>query len=276
VIGGLGGLVKSGGGSAMFLTASNAFTGGTSIEAGRLALTGNGSIEHSSPVTVLSTLDVSGRPDGSFNLASGQTLRGTGTINGRLLAKPGSTVSPGVDAIGTLTITNLVTLQGATVMEVDKAGLTQDLIQSSATITYGGTLYLTNLSQGTSPLALGDSFQLFSAPNYAGGFSAIVPSTPGTGMAWDTSQLTVDGTLKVALPRPTIGSIVASGGSVIISGSGGLANGSYYVLASTNIALPLTNWTSIATNTFDGSGNFNFSTPIDPSLPRRFFVLQVP
>ena len=276
VIGGLGGLVKSGGGSALFLTASNAFTGGTSIEAGRLALTGNGSIEHSSPVTVLSTLDVSGRPDGSFNLANGQTLRGTGTLNGRLLAKPGSTVSPGVDAIGTLTITNVVTLQGATVLEVDKGALAQDLIQSSATISYGGTLYVTNLSQGTSPLALGDSFQLFSAPNYTGSFSAIVPSTPGTGLAWDTSQLTVDGTLKVALPRPTIGSIIASGGSVIISGSGGPANGSYYVLASTNVGLPLTNWVSIATNTFNGSGNFNFSTPIDPSLPRRFFVLQVP
>jgi autotransporter-associated beta strand protein len=275
VLGGSGSLVKVGG-SALILTASNTCTGGISIEAGRLALTGVGSIEQSSPVTVLSTLDVSARTDGTLNLTSGHTLRGTGTVNGKLLAKAGSTVSPGVDAIGTLTITNLVTLQGATVMELDKGVASQDLIQSSATINYGGTLLVTNLSQGTSPLALGDSFKLFNATTYTGAFAGIVPPTPGTGLAWDTSQLTVDGTLRVDLPRPTIGSIIAAGGTVSISGSGGPANGTYYVLASANVALPLTNWVSIATNTFDGTGHFNFSTAIDTSIPSRFFVLQVP
>jgi hypothetical protein len=63
---------------------------------------------------------------------------------------------------------------------------------------------------------------------------------------------------------------------LILSGSGGTSNATYRVLASTNLALPITNWTALATNVFDSSGSFIFTNAISPDIPQRFYVLQVP
>jgi hypothetical protein len=53
------------------------------------------------------------------------------------------------------------------------------------------------------PLGSADTFKLFDAWQYAGAFSRIVPSTPGPGLAWNTSSLTTDGTLKIDAAIPT-------------------------------------------------------------------------
>ena len=272
-IGGAGSLSKVTGGSAMFLTASNTYTGETSVQNGRLALTGNGSIEQSSPVTVASTLDVSGRSDGTLNMPSGHILRGTGTVNGSVLEKPGSTISPGVDAIGTLIVTNKVTLQGATVMEVDKAGFTQDLLQSSGTISCGGTLYVTNLSQSFAPLAEGDSFKIFDAPVYTNAFISVVPS-PGVGLAWSTATLRTDGTIRVVVGAPQVTSLTLSGTQLVMRGISSFPDQSYRVLASTDVSLPVSSWAPIATNVFASDGSFSFTNTVN--LPKRFFLLAVP
>jgi hypothetical protein len=47
------------------------------------------------------------------------------------------------------------------------------------------------------------------------------------------------------------------------------------VLKSANVALPMSNWTAIATNQFDGYGNFNFNNAPDPALPQTFYVLKL-
>jgi hypothetical protein len=59
-------------------------------------------------------------------------------------------------------------------------------------------------------------------------------------------------------------------------GTGGVTNGTYYVLTSTNISAPLTNWTRLLTNQFDASGNFNFTNSISPDAPQDFYLLQLP
>src|SRR5206468_12052477 len=108
------------------------------------------------------------------------------------------------------------------------ARLTQHLLQTPTSIIYGGTLSLTNLSQSTNPLAAGDSFKLFDSATltYAGGFASLTPAAPGPGLAWDTSSLTVDGTLKLisATAQPRISSITLAGSNVTLSGSNGPAN----------------------------------------------------
>jgi hypothetical protein len=75
---------------------------------------------------------------------------------------------------------------------------------------------------------------------------------------------------------PTFGSIRATASGLVMSGSGGTTNGTFYVLVSTNIALPLNQWTSVATNLFDGSGNFIFTNVPDPNAPQAFYLLQIP
>jgi hypothetical protein len=39
---------------------------------------------------------------------------------------------------------------------------------------------------------------------------------------------------------------------------------------------PLTNWTRLLTNQFDGNGNFNFTNPLDPGSAQSFDLLQLP
>ena len=74
---------------------------------------------------------------------------------------------------------------------------------------------------------------------------------------------------------PMITSEVLSGASLTLSGTCGKAGTNYIVLASTDLTLPLTSWTSIQTNQFDAFGNFSFT--INPvSGPRQFFAIRVP
>jgi hypothetical protein len=64
--------------------------------------------------------------------------------------------------------------------------------------------------------------------------------------------------------------------TLTVSGTNGVPNINYYVLASTNAAMPVTNWTRIATIAFDSDGNFSFTNALDLTAPRRFFLIQLP
>lgn len=275
-IAGTGGLIKNGG-SPMLLTGSVNYTGDTTINGGRLVLSDSISISASTNITLGGgTLDVSGRSDGMQTILGGHTLLGSGRIDGSLQVNAGGTVAPGNDSlglpIGVLTVTNVVTLAGTNAMQTEKASLTNDVITGAASIVFGGVLGVSD-DFGIA-YADGDSFKFFSAASYSGSFSSIEPASPGAGLFWDTSQLTVSGTLRVmSTPKPTITAIVKSGSNVAFSGSGGAPNASYSVLTSTNAALPLTQWTSVVTNQFDASGNFSFTS--SAAQPQQYFILQL-
>jgi hypothetical protein len=77
-------------------------------------------------------------------------------------------------------------------------------------------------------LAAGDSFKLFSASNYLGSFSSIIPTSPGDGLQWVTSALNTSGTISIAalrIPKTTTFGMV--GGSVVFSGTNGPAGKPY-------------------------------------------------
>jgi hypothetical protein len=273
-------------------TASNTYSGPTVIGGGlTLGLSGNGSISQSSLIffggnnPANDSLDVSGRPDQTLTLASGQTLGGIGNVNGSLAVSAGATLSPagtntlmginsGAYSTGIITARGGIVLNGMTIIKLNGSG-TNDEVQAGAGITYGGTLNLENISG--SPLAAGNSFQIFNAASYSGSFVSLMPGAPGTGLAWDTTQLNI-GILNVvaASTQPVIGSIVVSGGNLIINGTGGTTNGSYYVLTSTNLAAPLPNWTPVATNTFDASGNFSVTNAVNSNSTQQYYLLKLP
>jgi hypothetical protein len=77
-------------------------------------------------------------------------------------------------------------------------------------------------------------------------------------------------------PPPIFGGISSTANGLVMSGSGGTTNGTYYVLVSTNVARPWNQWTPVATNLFDGSGNFIFTNAIDPNSPQTFYLLEIP
>jgi hypothetical protein len=277
VISGAGGFYWDNYDNTVLFTAANTYQGITDIRSGRtLALAGNGSILSSTNISLAAsaTLDVSGRSDQTLTLVSGQTLQGNGTVNGNLTAGGGTTVSPGgAGIIGTLTVTNAIALSGATSMEVVKTNGTSDHLNCAGTITYGGVLNVNNLA-GT--LAAGDSFKLFNAATYTGAFTSVTPAL-GAGLAWDTTGLT-NGTIKViaASSGPTIGTITVSGGNVVISGGNNTGStGSYHILTSTNLLLPLSSWTVLTNGNFDSSGNFSSTNAVGTNS-RQFYILQVP
>ncbi|MGD0260069.1 MAG: glycosyl hydrolase family 28 protein [Verrucomicrobiota bacterium] len=107
-------------------------------------------------------------------------------------------------------------------------------------------------------------------PADAGGYLVIVTNAGGGA----TSAVAV---LTVSVP-PTFGDIrvATGGGSLVISGSGGTPDGIYYVLTSTNVAVPANQWTCVATNQFDGASHFVFTNTPDTNFPQSFYLLQLP
>jgi hypothetical protein len=148
-------------------------------------------------------------------------------------------------------------------------------LRGATSITFGGTLSLTNLG-GT--LAAGDNFKLFFAGSYSGAFTNLVPPMPGSGLSRSTGTLTVDGTLRVAVAtRPVIASLALAGvppGGIVFSGTNGVPDANYYVLASTNRALPFAQWTRVATNVFSAGGLFSFTN--NATGPQQFYAVQLP
>jgi fibronectin-binding autotransporter adhesin len=170
-----GGLTKLGTGT-LTLSAANTYVGLTTVNAGSLL--------------------VSGSVAGDANVAANGTLAGTGTIGGQVAVN--GTIAPGTSAAtGKLTVLSNATINasGTNAMKLNKASATNDVLSVAGTLTYGGTLSLTNLS-GT--LAAGDSYKLFSAGTYGGTFARLSPATPATGLIWNTNTLATDGTLRIA------------------------------------------------------------------------------
>ena len=75
---------------------------------------------------------------------------------------------------------------------------------------------------------------------------------------------------------PVIGGISISGGNLIVTGTNGTAGANYFVLATTNLSLPATNWTIIATNQFGTGGSVNFTNPMNLVAPQTFYRLRLP
>jgi len=100
---GTGSLLKQGQGT-LTLAASNNYTGDTIVSSGTLALAAGATLGASDLIRVAggAKLDVSARTNG-LTVTSGQTLAGSGTIEGDL--RIDGTIAPG-NSPGTLTITN--------------------------------------------------------------------------------------------------------------------------------------------------------------------------
>lgn len=212
-------------------------------------------------------------------LVAGGSLTGQGTILAPLEVLAGGSLAPAGADRGTLTVNGPVTLNGLARFDVfrsDTGAIECDQLRGATEIRLGGTLQL-NLT-GTA-LQEGDVLQLLQAGSYSGAFEAIEPPTPGPELAWDTSRLTVDGTLRVALPapaRPTIEQAHLVGAELRLAGSGGLPGLTYTIRASTNLALPAAQWWPVLTNTFDPSGRFQVALPVDPAVSPMFYRISIP
>lgn len=234
---------------------------GNGVDAALLNLVGNGVHSFTNTVT----------------LRSNATLAGNGIVSNVIIMQNGARLVPGPaqGGIGKMFLGLPPSLQqGTVVMEISKNGtvLTNDQIQLAGTVTYSGSLIVSNL--GPTALESGDRFRLFSATDYKNVFPSLILPPLAPGLAW-ANKLVVDGSIEV-IGIPRFESIVHSGTNMVISGGAGPANASYTVLTSTNVALALTSWTRLLTNQFDNFGVFIFTDGIDPAVSHRFYRLQLP
>jgi autotransporter-associated beta strand protein len=136
-------------------------------------------------------------------LVSDGALGGSGIIAGPVLITGSAELAPGT-SIGTLTVNNTVTVQGALTMELDRNVFPNaDLLVANAIVGDGATLNIVNSGPDLEP---DDTFDLFDGP-LSGTFVATNLPVLADGLSWDTSQLGVDGTIKViggAQPPPII------------------------------------------------------------------------
>ncbi len=203
IIGGTNDLTLSGDINLSFGATIQVDNTGTSILSGNvsnggLVKTGNGKLLLNGSVTA-DTVTV-----------NAGTLGGIGTLSGPLTVNTNATLAPGA-SIGTLTVSNDVALSGNTLIEVNKTAGTHDLVTGVNTLTYGGTLTVTNLS-GT--LTTSDPFTIFSATTPVGNFSSIAGS-PGPGLNWSFNP--ASGVVSVVVgvaSNPTNISYTVSGGAL--------------------------------------------------------------
>lgn len=255
---------------------------GSDIGAGTINVNGAATLKVNRVLALaLNTGTGAGIPSGTLNIDGG-------TVN------TGSIVAgAGVSAItlngGTLFITNTAGTPGAAVSSFALTNSTIHLNLNGASIVTN--IVITNLMAGglntvdidsavnvggvaTFPLLSYTSFNGSVALNFAKG---TLPAGFSASLLNNSAQNRVDLVIAPSADvTPRIGSFSLSGSILIFNGSNGLPKGNYYVLTSTNLALPLDQWTPIATNPFDSSGNFTFSNAVNPGLLEQYYRLQIP
>jgi autotransporter-associated beta strand protein len=249
------GIVNKAASGIVTLTGANTYSGNTTISAGTL---------------LINNTSGSGTGTGAVAVNSGGSLGGSGTISGAVTVASGGTLALG---LSTLTMGNNLSLAGNVSVSVNKS-----LAPANGTAVVSGTLANTGTGSVTvsnlgPALVAGDTFQLFSQAVSGG---ATMTVSGGAGVVW-ANNLAVNGTISVVSatsPTPHINQVQISAGNFIFSGTNGAGGDTYYVLSSTNLALPLSQWTYVSTNSFLGNGQFFITNPINPGNPQQFYLLQ--
>jgi hypothetical protein len=153
-------------------------------------------------------------------------------------------------------------------MEISKTPQTNDQLIVTGTLTFGGTLVVTNLS-GT--LAAGDRFQLFQAGSIAGSFSSSSLPTLSPGLAWNTSNLN-NGLLSVVQTTRTNLVWNVSGTNLNLSWPAGYTGWRLQVQTNGLDAGLGTNWVDVSGSSLTN----NVALPVDATEGSVFYRLIYP
>jgi hypothetical protein len=145
----------------------------------------------------------------------------------------------------------------------------------------GGTLSLVSVSPTNGTAAISGTQVLFTpASSFVGtaiiGYT-ITDNLGGTNRSLITVTVTnvPPGTIVPTVP-PRITAFSIASTNLVITGTNAQATGVYYLLASTNVALPLHLWTPVATNVIGTTNNFTFTgtNVVLPGGRQQFYILS--
>ena len=238
------------------LTGANTWNGGLTINGG-LVLANNTS--GSATGTGVVTVNTNG------------ALGGTGSASGAVTVNAGGAIAPGSNGVGTVSLTGGLTLNSGAILNIE-IGSTNDKVAVTGALALNGVINVTNLagfSAGTYPIV-----------TYSGALSGVLPvigSKPvGYSVAVNTNTAGQVRLVVQTQTPPVFGSIKLAGTNLVFSGAGGPTNENYFLLASTNLALPVANWTRLYTNQFSATGAFAFTNAVNAAWPLSYYRLQLP
>lgn len=176
VLSGAGSIAKTGDGVVQF-NANNTYSGNTVVASGTLRLGAAGAISNSPVIDVQAgaTFDVG---NSGFNLRSGQTLMGNGSVSGALTLQSGAVLAPG-SSPGQMTFSTDLTLTAGSIVEIEiggyAAGVDYDQIVMANSAIYnnqGAILNVVFLNGFESVVVPYSVFTIVSGAN-AGAFSGL-------------------------------------------------------------------------------------------------------
>jgi hypothetical protein len=132
---------------------------------------------------------------------------------------------------------------------------------NNGTVKYQGTVN-TNANTSLNNLAT-------NGPVFIAAAQLLVDLTGGS------DHLPVVADYTIPLPAPVITSFSLAGTNLVLNVANCITGGVYTVWMATNLALPLVNWTALATNVPNG-GNFTFTATnaVNRNTPQSFYLLQ--
>jgi len=257
-------------------------TNGTDMGAGTVNVNGSAMLKVNSTLALAENTGTgAGVPSGILNVNNGTVLAnsivaGSGlsslTLNSGTLILTNTAGNPGsaITSLSLSTGTLHLNADGANpvariaVATLTAAGLNPIQIDSLADVTNPATNSL--IAYTTFTGSVSGNFELTGIPaGYAG---TLVDNSAGR-----TIDL-VSAASTTVVPRFTSLNLVAA--NLVFGGTNGLPHANYRVLSTTNVALPPADWTVVATNRFDGSGDFDFTNGVNAQPPQQFYRLQFP
>jgi autotransporter-associated beta strand protein len=261
----------------------------TKYGVGTISVNTNSTIGNNATLSVSGTLNL-GISVGGVGAA---TTSGTLDING-------GTVLANTIVVGTNNATSTITLNGGTLIVTNTGGTpaapltTLNLNGGTLQLNVNGNSIVTNIVAITVNNSVATTIQIGSLANITGtvtfplmSYTGTDPSTNNLSLATlpmgytgslvdDTANSSIDLSLTSSVkPTPHITDVSVSGITLTINATNGAVGGQYVLLGTTNVAKPLSQWTPMLTNNFDGSGNLNLSTNIiNRAVRQQFYILK--
>ena len=163
-----------------------------------------------------------------------------------------------------------------------------DLVSTNIEITYNGDISsLSANPMGTGFVTPGQLCTVLMSANVSlnaspdGGYSGQASVDPSLAVdpSYAASNVIVytPGMFSMDFPPPSIAGFTLSGTNLVLDVANGASGGTYITVASTNLALPLSQWTPVCTNLLIGSGNFTLTATnaVATKDVQQFYAIRV-
>ncbi len=216
-----GSIVKNGGGN-LTLSGNNGYTGGTTVNAGKLIVN-----------NTFANTTISGTGTGNVTINNaGTVLAGTGSILGNVTIASGAHIAPGNNSVGTLGLGNL-TLGSGSILDFDFNASANSLLNLTGSLSLGGSNGINVFAEGTTnPFFTNGTYNLIAVNTVPANVSALSVINGQPGVTYTLGSTAHDIILTITGGAGGVGWAVDANGSWgnAANWNGGVPAGSVAIL----------------------------------------------